>query len=101
MSRAQYCDATEHQLYIYIYRYTVTAPINTQWCHDIISLRTTSCCQDGEETTSAAGRANGEPALDLIHEGCFYEVAAGRHRLLAGHKFIGSLQINREKVKSM
>lgn len=34
-------------------------------------------------------------ALDLIDEGCFYEVAFGCHGLLARHKFLGSLEMNR------
>lgn len=39
-------------------------------------------------------------ALDLIHKGCFYKVAAGCHALLARHKFLGSLEINSKKVKN-
>lgn len=33
-------------------------------------------------------------ALDLIHEGCFDQVAAGCHSLLAGHEHLGSLEMS-------
>lgn len=39
-------------------------------------------------------------ALDLIHKGCFYEVAAGCHSLLTSHKFLGSLGMNSKQVKN-
>lgn len=72
-------------------KYTVTTPINTQWCYDIISLRITetqkvmrtfsflSKCRGNKFCFAAIIRVKYEGtsrALDLIHEGCFYEVSA-------------------------
>lgn len=40
-------------------------------------------------------------ASDLIYEGGADEVAAGRHALLAGHKFLGGLQKKTERMLRM
>lgn len=39
-------------------------------------------------------------ALDLIHERCVNKVPAGRHGLLAGYEFLGSLEKVEEKCCS-